>query len=47
MRMLDGVKLTPSGNCQYDQANGSGKRQAKTDIDEGQQSSLRDNQSLE
>jgi hypothetical protein len=46
MWMLDGVKLTPAGNRQYDQANYRGHRQAKADIDESQQSCLRDNQSL-
>ncbi len=47
MRMLNSVKLTPAGHRQYDQANGGGHCQAKADIDEGQQSCLRDNQSLE
>jgi hypothetical protein len=46
MWMLDGVKLTPTGNRQYDQANHSGHRQAKANIDESQQSCLRDHQSL-
>jgi hypothetical protein len=36
MWMLDGVKLTPAGNRQYDQANYSGHHQAKADIDESQ-----------
>ena len=46
MWMRDGVKLTPTGKGQHDQANYSGNGQAKTDIDESQQSCLRDPQSL-
>jgi hypothetical protein len=44
--MLDGVKLAPADNHQYDEANGSGNGQAKTDVDESQQSRLRDHQTL-
>jgi hypothetical protein len=32
MWMLDGVKLTPKGQGQHDQANRSGNGQAKVDI---------------
>jgi hypothetical protein len=46
MWMLDGVKLTPTGKGQHDQAKRSGNGQAKTDIDESQQSSFCDHQSL-
>ena len=44
--MFDGVKLAPSCDGQHDKANPSGNSKAKTDIDEGQQPSLGDNQSL-
>ena len=46
MRMLDGVKLAPADNRQYDKANHSGNGEAKTNVYESQQSRLRDHQSL-
>jgi hypothetical protein len=44
--MLNDVELAPSRDCHNDKANPGGDSEAKTDIDEGQQSGLGHHQSL-